>query len=57
MRSSIRACQVVESRAQSRRFGTRSEGSFASSWPISSSVRPIFWAKTMNAIRRMTARG
>ena len=46
--------QLVVRRAQSRRVGARSGGSLASSSPISSSVRPTFWAKTMNAMRRRT---
>ena len=54
MRSSIRAAQVLESRDQSRRVGARSGGSFASSAPISSSVSPTRWAKTMKAMRRST---
>ena len=57
MRSSMRALQFVVRRAQSRRVGARSGGSLASSPPISSSVRPTFWAKTMNAMRRSTGRG
>ena len=57
MRSSIRPCHVPDSLAQSRRPGTRSVGSFASSSPISSSVSPTRCANTMNATRRITARG
>ena len=46
-----------DSRAQSRRVGTRSGGSFASSAPISSSDSPIRCANTMKAMRRSTERG
>jgi hypothetical protein len=56
IRSSIRAVHVLERRDQSRRVGARPGGSFASSEPISSSVRPSRWANTMNAIRRSTGR-
>ena len=44
-------------REQSARVGVRSSGSFASSPPISSSDNPIRCAKTINAMRRSTARG
>ena len=57
IRSSIRADHPLDSRAQSLRVGARSGGSLASSTPISSSVSPIRWANTMNAIRRKTGRG
>jgi hypothetical protein len=53
----MRPLQPLESRAQSRRVGARSGGSFASSAAISSSVRPIRCAKTMKAIRLSTGRG
>ncbi len=56
MRASILAVHVLESRAQSRRVGARSGGSLASSAPISSSVSPTRWAKTMKAMRRSTGR-
>lgn len=52
MRWSIRFAHALDSRDQSRRDGTRSAGSLASSAPISSSVSPIRCAKTMKAIRR-----
>jgi hypothetical protein len=57
MRSSIRLVQLEESFAQSARSGTRFAGSLASSTATSWSVRPIRWAKTMNAIRRSAALG
>jgi hypothetical protein len=53
----MRELQVRDSDDQSRRVGARSGDSFASSEPISSSVRPIRWANTMKAIRRSVARG
>jgi hypothetical protein len=56
MRLSIRSLHPLESRDQSRRVGARFSGSFLSSPPISSSVRPIRWANTMNAMRRSTGR-
>ena len=57
MRSSMRAVQRLDRRDQSRALGARSGGSLASSAPISSSVSPMRWAKTMKAIRRSTGRG
>ena len=57
MRSSIRDVHVAERRDQSRRVGAWWGGSLASSAPISSSVSPMRWAKTMKAIRRSTGRG
>jgi hypothetical protein len=57
MRSSIRLVQLEESFAQSARSGTRFSGSFASSRATSWRVKPIRWAKTMNAIRRSAALG
>ena len=57
MRSSIRPVQLPDSFDQSLFRGARSGGSLESSSPISSRVRPILWAKTMNAIRRSTRRG
>ena len=58
-RSARRSARSSRSRAATSRAasGARSGGSFASSAPISSSVRPTRWAKTMNAIRRSTGRG
>jgi hypothetical protein len=46
IRSSIRSLQVLVRRSQSCLPGTRSVGSFSSSARISSSVRPMRWAKT-----------
>ena len=46
----------AESPAQSERRGTRFSGSFASSRATSSSVRPMRWANTTKATRRMTGR-
>lgn len=43
-------------RAQRRPVGTRSDGTFPNSTPISSSVSPTRCAKTMNAIRLSAAR-
>ena len=57
MRSSMRAAPAGDRRAQSRRLGARSGGSFASSAPISSSVSPTRWANTMKAMRRSTGAG
>ena len=54
IRSSIWALHQLESRAQSRRVGTRWGGRVASSAPICSSVSPTCWANTMKAIRRRT---
>jgi len=57
IRSSTRLIHPSESFAQSEGSGTRLSGSFDNSAPISSSDKPIFWAKTMKAMRRRTARG
>ena len=56
MRSSIRALHAVERFDQSFRLGTLSAGSFASSPPISSRLRPTRCANTMKATRRITGR-